>query len=110
MLHLLQRVSPEDEAAAYASRLLATLRAELEGAQTPTAKAAPAAPTMSEPLSEREHEVLHYLTTDLSAPEIARMLTLSVHTVRTHVKNIYQKLDVHKRVAAVQRAYALDLL
>jgi len=111
MLHLLQQASPLDEMAAYAARLLVTLRAELEeGARAPTAKAAPAGPSLSEPLSEREHEVLHYLTTDLSTPEIAQMLTITVHTVRTHVKNIYQKLDVHKRVAAVQRAYALDLL
>ncbi len=111
MLRLLKQFSTEDETGAYASRLLATLREERQGEiRTPAAHGESPASALSEPLSEREQEVLCYLSTDLSTPEIADVLTISVHTVRTHVKNIYQKLDVHKRVAAVQRAYALDLL
>jgi len=111
MLHLLQQASTEDETAAYASGLLAALRAERHGeVRAPAAQGGSPASAVSEPLSEREREVLCYLTTGLSTPEIAGMLTLSVHTVRTHVKNIYQKLDVHRRVAAVQQAYALGLL
>lgn len=62
-----------------------------------------------EPLSEREREVLRLLATDLSGPEIARRLVLSLNTVRTHTKNVYAKLGVNSRRAAVRRAEELDL-
>ena len=62
-----------------------------------------------EPLSEREQEVLRLLATDLSGPEIARRLVLSLNTVRTHTKNVYAKLGVNSRRAAVRRAEELDL-
>jgi len=54
--------------------------------------------------------VLGRLRTELSGPEIARELAVSLNTVRTHTKNIYSKLGVHKRRAAVRRAEELDLL
>jgi len=63
-----------------------------------------------EPLSERELDVLGYLAGSLTTPEIAGEMVLSVNTVRTHIKNIYQKLGVHKRSAAVRRARVLDIL
>ena len=63
-----------------------------------------------EPLSKRELEVLRLLATDLSAPEIAQELYVSRNTVRTHIKNVYGKLDVHSREEAVVRATALGLL
>jgi LuxR family maltose regulon positive regulatory protein len=63
-----------------------------------------------EPLSGRELEVLRLLTTRLSSTEIARQLVISVHTVRSHVKNIYGKLNVHSRANAVRRAKELGLL
>lgn len=63
-----------------------------------------------EPLSERELDVLSYLAGSLTTPEIAGEMILSVNTVRTHIKNIYQKLGVHKRSAAVRRARGLNLL
>ena len=47
---------------------------------------------MMEPLSERELEVLRLLGTELSGPEIADRLSVSLNTVRTHTKNIYGKL------------------
>ena len=64
-------------------------------------------PTLLEPLSEREREVLRLLETDLSGPEIARQLVVSLNTVRTHTKNIYMKLGVNNRRAAVLRAQEL---
>jgi LuxR family maltose regulon positive regulatory protein len=64
----------------------------------------------SEALSVREAEVLRLLPTDLSIMEIADELVVSVHTVRSHVKSIYAKLDVHSRYAAVARARELGLL
>ena len=65
---------------------------------------------MVEPLSERELEVLKLLGTELSGPEIARELIVSLNTVRTHTKNIYSKLGVNNRRAAIRRAEELDLL
>ena len=59
---------------------------------------------MIEPLSERELEVLRLLGTELSGPEIADRLSVSLNTVRTHTKNIYGKLGVNSRRAAVRRA------
>jgi LuxR family maltose regulon positive regulatory protein len=63
-----------------------------------------------EPLSERELEVLRLLQGDLDGPAIADHLFVSVNTVRTHTKNIYAKLDVNSRRAAVRRATELGLL
>jgi LuxR family transcriptional regulator, maltose regulon positive regulatory protein len=64
---------------------------------------------MIEPLSERELEVLKLLRTELSGPEIAGQLIVSVNTFRTHTKNIFDKLGVNNRRAAVRRAKELDL-
>jgi LuxR family maltose regulon positive regulatory protein len=63
-----------------------------------------------EPLSERELEVLRLLGSDLDGPDIARELTVSLNTLRTHTKSIYAKLGVNNRRAAVRRAGELDLL
>lgn len=64
---------------------------------------------MVEPLSSRELDVLRLLRSDLSGPEIARELVVSLNTVRTHTKNIYTKLDVTNRRDAVRRADELGL-
>jgi LuxR family maltose regulon positive regulatory protein len=64
---------------------------------------------MIEPLSERELEVLKLLRSELSGPEIAGQLIVSVNTLRTHTKNIFNKLGVNNRRAAVRRAKELDL-
>jgi LuxR family maltose regulon positive regulatory protein len=50
------------------------------------------------------------LASDLDGPDIARTLVVSVNTVRTHTKNIYAKLGVTNRRAAVRRARELGLL
>ena len=63
-----------------------------------------------EPLSERERDVLRLLGTDLSGPDMARALMVSLNTLRTHTKNIYDKLGVNNRRAAVHRAEELNLL
>jgi LuxR family maltose regulon positive regulatory protein len=64
---------------------------------------------VSEPLSARERDVLRLLRTDLSGPDIARELMVSLHTLRTHTNNIYTKLGVTNRRAAVRRAEALGM-
>jgi len=63
-----------------------------------------------EPLSRGELKVLRYLPTNLSRPEIASELSLSVHTVSTHIRTIYAKLQVQDRTSAVQRARTMRLL
>jgi LuxR family maltose regulon positive regulatory protein len=81
----------------------------LAAAQRPSARA-PAGRASEEGLSERERAVLRLLATELSGPEIARELFVSVNTLRTHTKHIFAKLDVNTRRAAVRRAVDLGLL
>ena len=102
MAALLKLAAKERKASGYVRRLLAAL-VTAEG-QTPIDQA------LIEPLSERELEVLRLLGSDLTGPEIARELTVSVATVRTHTRNIYAKLGVNSRRAAVRHAVELDLL
>ncbi|WP_114676152.1 response regulator transcription factor [Bellilinea caldifistulae] len=63
-----------------------------------------------EPLSEREVEVLRLLAQGMKYAEIAEYLFVSMNTVRFHVKSIYGKLNVDKRVKAVERARELKLI
>jgi LuxR family transcriptional regulator, maltose regulon positive regulatory protein len=81
----------------------------LAAAQTPSAPA-PARRASEEGLSEREREVLRLLASELSGPEIAGQLFVSVNTLRTHTKHIFSKLDVNTRRSAVRRAAELGLL
>jgi LuxR family maltose regulon positive regulatory protein len=61
-------------------------------------------------LSHSEIRVLRYLPTNLSMPEIANELCVSLNTVRTHMRHLYAKLGTHRRADAVARARALGLL
>jgi LuxR family transcriptional regulator, maltose regulon positive regulatory protein len=63
-----------------------------------------------EELSPSELRVLRYLPTNLTRPDIARELYVSVNTVNTHMRNIYSKLGARDRSSAVQRARELRLL
>jgi LuxR family maltose regulon positive regulatory protein len=63
-----------------------------------------------EPLSERELEVLYLLPSSLSSTEMASELSISVNTLRSHLKNIYTKLDAHSRYEAIARAKESGLL
>jgi len=77
----------------------------------PAEPVAPAATASAVPgLSAREREVLTYIVKGFSYAEIARLLTLSTHTVATHVRRIYGKLEVHSRGEAVYEALATGLV
>ena len=65
---------------------------------------------LAEPLNDRELTVLRFLPTNLSAAEIGSELFLSVNTVKTHMRKLYAKLDVHTRADAVAKGRALGLL
>jgi LuxR family maltose regulon positive regulatory protein len=80
----------------------------LGGSSLTTKGMPPAPPTVD--LSPSEIKVLRYLPTNLSRPQIARELSLSVNTVNTHVRGIYSKLQTSDRSSAVQRARELRLL
>jgi LuxR family maltose regulon positive regulatory protein len=67
-------------------------------------------PRLIPPLTASETYVLRYLPTRLTAQEIASELSLSVHTVTTHMRHLYGKLGVHRRRQAVEHARALGLL
>jgi LuxR family maltose regulon positive regulatory protein len=86
----------------YASRLLDALRG------------GPAKPETvdrhEELLSERELEVLRHLAKGLTYEEIGRQLFLSLNTIQFHIKNIYRKLLVKKRVQAIEKAREMNLI
>jgi DNA-binding CsgD family transcriptional regulator len=63
-----------------------------------------------EPLSSRELEVLHCIQDGLSNQQIALKLSVAPSTVKTHINNIYGKLNVENRVQALNRANQLGLL
>jgi DNA-binding NarL/FixJ family response regulator len=62
------------------------------------------APLKEYRLSERESEVLHFLVDGKTKKQIAEKMYLSYHTVDNHIRNIYSKLHVHSRTAAVAKA------
>ena len=66
--------------------------------------------TLVEPLSDRELQVLRLLNSHLSSTEIAQELFISSNTVRTHIKSIYSKLNVHNRRGAVEKGLKLGLI
>lgn len=66
--------------------------------------------TTIEPLTRRELEILRMIADDLGTKQIAVELNISINTVRTHIKNIFQKLDVHDRNEAVRKAVQLELI
>jgi LuxR family maltose regulon positive regulatory protein len=76
---------------------------------SPAAKEQSSLPPTEE-LSPGELRVLRYLPTNLSRPEIAGELSVSVNTISTHLRSIYAKLQVRDRSSAVQRARELRLL
>jgi LuxR family maltose regulon positive regulatory protein len=98
----LLRTLAKQPASPYLRRLIAAL--------STTEPAQPQGQPLVDPLSERELDVLRLLASELDGPAIARHLVVSLNTVRTHTKNIYAKLGVNSRRAAVRRAEELDLL
>jgi LuxR family transcriptional regulator, maltose regulon positive regulatory protein len=102
MATLLQAAAKRTTAPEYVRRLLA--------ASGNFDNTTPVSNVLTEPLSERELDVLRLLGTDMDGPDIARQLVVSLSTVRTHTRSIYSKLGVNNRRAAVSRAHELHLL
>ncbi|MCP4543187.1 MAG: tetratricopeptide repeat protein [Chloroflexi bacterium] len=109
MMALLQETASRGIATGYVNKLLAAFDVseyESEGETPPPSINQP----LIDPLSERELEVLRLIAIGLSNREIAGRLVVAVSTVKTHINNIYRKLDVSKRTQAVARARELNLL
>jgi DNA-binding NarL/FixJ family response regulator len=95
-----------------ARRVLAKYRALQGGTEAapPVATGATATGTPRTLLSAREQEVLELIARGFSYAEISRLQGVSVHTVQSHIKNLYTKLAVHSRSEAVYEATRLGLL
>jgi LuxR family maltose regulon positive regulatory protein len=102
MQDLLRAAEQRPDSAEHATRLLRTT--------VPDTGAGAITSPYGEALSDRELDVLRLLATDLTGPEIAQRLFVSVNTLRTHTRHIFTKLDVKTRRAAVLRATELSLL
>jgi LuxR family maltose regulon positive regulatory protein len=88
--------------------LLTDIVDQLSGASPPSTDREPL--SQSAELTPSELRILGFLPTNLTRAEIAQDLHVSIHTVNTHIRNIYAKLGAGDRSAAVQRARQLRLL
>lgn len=113
MAALLSELAARQTMVAYINKLLAAFEGTVKDKQQTAERVLSSIQVSSsfvEPLSERELDVLRLLGTYMTGPEIARELMISLNTMRTHTKNIYSKLGVNNRQAAVRRAETLALL
>ncbi len=116
MLQLLLEAAKRKTMPNHTGKLLAEFEAGQQGSpgKAPLTdslgKKSRASQPLLESLSQRELQVLRLLRTELNGPEMARELRVSLNTLRTHTKNIFSKLGVNNRRAAVRRAEELELL
>jgi LuxR family maltose regulon positive regulatory protein len=101
VVSLLTALAKQDRSERYARQLLNAV--DTNGDHTSSGQ------RLVDPLSSRELDVLRLLATDLTGPDIARELVVSLSTVRSHTKSIYVKLGVNSRRAAVRLAKELNL-
>jgi LuxR family maltose regulon positive regulatory protein len=109
MLELVHDAAGTDGPGGQHQLVRAWARQLLERAQPPV-DGPVARESLPDPLSRREAEVLRLLDSELTGPEIAGQLYVSLNTLRTHTKRIYTKLDVKTRAAAVRRARERGLI
>jgi ATP/maltotriose-dependent transcriptional regulator MalT len=98
-----QLYPPDRVSAHYLRKLRAALEQEGPDLASPSAE-------LPEPLSERELEVLTLVAAGKTNQEMAGELFVAKSTVKTHIKNIYRKLDTHNRTQALARARELNLI
>jgi LuxR family maltose regulon positive regulatory protein len=100
-----ERTGSQPDLISYVSKLMAFWRSRYETEPEQTSTSA-----FAEALSARENEILKLIAEGLSNKEIARTLVITPETVKSHVKHIFTKLNVEKRVQAVSRAQMLGLV
>jgi LuxR family maltose regulon positive regulatory protein len=103
---LLRRALSHGITPGYVSMLLTAIRAEVQHG-SPTGNEMVGGPAL---LSERELEILRLVEKGISNGDIAERLVISIATVKTHIHNVYRKLEVKSRTQAVARAKELKLL
>ena len=114
MTKLLRLAASRGIAKKYVKKLLASFQRATPGAESqpkvlPTEGLVAPSPLV-EPLSERELDVLRLIVAGMSNREIAEKLIIGEGTVKTHINNIYGKLDVQSRTQAIAQARELKLL
>jgi LuxR family maltose regulon positive regulatory protein len=109
MARLLYEALSHGIATVYVQRLLAASPAAEPEQPVPLIAQTPESEWV-ERLSERETEVLQFISEGLTNQEIAARLYLSLHTVKVHARNIYAKLGVKNRTQAVAKGKALGIL
>ena len=116
LVPLLQQIAGRGQAVAYLRRLLPlfdgiALPRNASIVEETTDEVESDVPSLLlNPLTQRELATLRYLASDRTIPEIAEQMIVAPSTIRTYVKSIYGKLDVHNRIAAVNRARSLELI
>ena len=107
---LLRQAAAHGIAIEYVERLLAALQDDQDRRERRRHPLAANVQPLSEPLTDRELEVLRLVSIGQSNEAIAETLVISIETVKKHLKNIYGKLGVHSRVEATNRARETGLL
>ena len=102
---LLNRLDPDDEGQDYIEKIIHTIQADVKGTMQN-----PGIVNLPDSLSPREIQVLELLSAELTNKEIAERLYLSAGTVKRHAHNIYSKLSVNGRRAAVAKGIQLGIL
>jgi LuxR family maltose regulon positive regulatory protein len=116
MVRLLREAVARGIAVDYVGKILDAYFAGVQRSGGAGVKESPPAPllprptALTEPLSERELEIVQLIAEGLTNPEIAARLFLSLNTVKVHTRNIYGKLNVHSRTQAIARSQELGLL
>ena len=116
LVPLLKQIGGRGVALAYIRQLLPLFDETTPPQPTPTSEqnAASVEPDsvmpLLNPLTKRELATLRYLASNLTTSEIAEQMIVAPSTIRTYVKRIYGKLDVHTRIEAVNRARTLGLI
>jgi LuxR family maltose regulon positive regulatory protein len=109
MSNLLKRLNVQNENLAFVKELRAAIGQYRQAPHSDEASVQGPQPLV-DPLTKRELAVLSLLADGLSNKEIAGKLFLSPDTVKKHVYNTYQKLNVHNRVSAIEQVRRLGIL
>jgi LuxR family maltose regulon positive regulatory protein len=110
LVDLLRELAAQARDSGYVARLLAAFRDDAAPEKTVDVPPLPASQPLIEPLRQREIEVLHYVAQGRSNQEIADEMVVAMSTVKWYLRNIYDKLDVHRRTQALAKARELNLL